>query len=54
MLTLFLLPDGIVETMMSYVKAIFTDGKLLIILALGIPLGFYLIKRVISIARISI
>jgi len=46
--TLFLLPDGLLEAMMEYVSAIFTDAKLLIILAIGIPLAFYVIKRMIS------
>jgi len=34
--------------MMDYVSAIFTDAKLLIILAIGVPLAFFVIKRVIS------
>jgi len=48
LLTLFTLPDGFLASMMDYVGAIFTDAKLLIILALGIPLAFYVIKNVIA------
>jgi hypothetical protein len=46
--TLFLLPDGFLSQMMDYVSAIFTDAKLLILLALGVPLAFYVIKNVIG------
>lgn len=45
---LFSLPDGFLAEMMSYVGAIFNDAKVLIILAIGVPLAFYIIKRVIA------
>jgi hypothetical protein len=48
MLTLFLLPDEFLGQMMDYVGAIFTDAMPLILLALGIPLAFYVIKNIIS------
>jgi hypothetical protein len=47
---LFSLPEGILPEMMDYVSAIFTDGKLLIILAIGVPMAFYFIKKIIALA----
>ncbi|GAH91933.1 unnamed protein product [marine sediment metagenome] len=45
---LFSLPEGLLAEMMTFVGAIFDDAKLLIILAIGIPLAFFVIKRAIS------
>jgi len=45
---LFSLPEGLLAEMMTYVGAIFDDAKLLIILAIGVPLAFFVIKRAIS------
>ena len=45
---LFSLPDGLLAEMMTYVGAIFDDAKVLIILAIGIPLAFYIIKKAIG------
>lgn len=45
---LFSLPEGYIGEMTSYVSAIFTDAKLLFILAIGVPLAFFIIRRVIA------
>ncbi|GAI58129.1 unnamed protein product [marine sediment metagenome] len=45
---LFSLPEGLLAEMMTYVGAIFDDAKLLIILAIGIPLAFFMIKKAIA------
>lgn len=47
---LFTLPDGFLDAMTNYVSAIFTDAKLLIILGIGLPLAFFIAKRVIALA----
>jgi len=45
---LFSLPDEFLAEMMTYVGAIFDDAKLLIILAIGVPLAFFMIKKAIG------
>ena len=45
---LFSLPEGILGELINYVSAIFTDAKLLILLAIGIPLAFYVIRKTIA------
>lgn len=45
------LPEGFVGDMLAYVGQLFTDLNLLIILVLGIPVGFWIITKVIGLVR---
>lgn len=47
-LTLFTLPEGVVASTTAYIGDVFTDAKVLIYLAIGIPLAFYVIKKVMT------
>jgi len=49
--TYLTLPEGFVTDTLTYVSDLFTDASLLIILAIGLPLGFWVIRKVISIVR---
>lgn len=42
--------SGDITTTASYVSGLFTDAKLLILLAVGVPLAFWIIKRSVAIA----
>jgi len=46
------LPEGFVTDCLAYVGNLFTDVSLLIILAIGLPLGFWVIRKVISLVRV--
>ena len=48
MLTLFTLPADTVSSTTAYIGDIFTDASLLIYMAIGIPLAFYVIKKVMG------
>jgi hypothetical protein len=48
MLTLFTLPEDAIASSTAYIGDIFTDTGALIWLAIGIPLAFYVIKKVIG------
>ena len=48
MLSLFTLPEGAVSSTTAYVGSLFSDISPFIWLAIGIPLGFYIIRKVIS------
>lgn len=50
MLSLFILPETYISEMTSYVGDIFTDSKALILMGLGLPIGFYIIKKLIALA----
>ena len=45
---MFNLPSDIVASSTAYIGSVFTDAKSLIALAIGIPLAFYVIKKVIA------
>jgi len=40
-----------ISDMLAYVGQLFTDTSLLIVLAIGLPLGFWVIRKVISLVR---
>ena len=40
--------NGIVESSLASVGAVFTDLWVIIALAIGVPLAFYIIRRVIA------
>jgi len=48
MLTLFTLPEGAVTTTTAFIGDIITDAGGFIWLAIGIPLGFYVVKKIIG------
>jgi hypothetical protein len=48
MLTLFTLPGNAVTTSLAYIGDLVTDVGPFVWLAIGIPLGFYVIKKVIG------
>jgi len=46
---MFSLPTDFVTSTVAYIGYLFTDLSGLIVIAVGIPLGFYVIKKVIGI-----
>lgn len=48
LLTLFTLPDTAIASTTAYIGDLFTDLGVFVWLAIGIPLGFYVISKVIS------
>jgi len=42
---------GFVTSTLAYVGQLFTDTSLIVMLAIGLPLGFWVIKKVISLVR---
>lgn len=42
---------GFITASLAYVGQLFTDMTLLIYLAIGLPLGFWIIRKVISLVR---
>lgn len=51
MLTVITVPVDMAEAMLAYAGTLFTDLSGLITLAVGVPLGFYVIKRVIGLVK---
>jgi len=43
--------SGSVATLMSYTTALFSDFWVLIALVIGIPLAFYVIRKIVSLVR---
>jgi hypothetical protein len=48
LLTLFTLPEGALASSTAFIGDIITDAGDFVWLAIGIPLGFYVIKKVIG------
>jgi hypothetical protein len=48
MLTLFTLPENVIATTTAYIGDLFTSAGALVWLAIGIPLAFYVVRKVIS------
>jgi hypothetical protein len=48
MLSLFTLPTDALSSTTAYIGSIITDVGPFVWLAIGIPLGFYVIKKVVS------
>jgi len=51
MLTLLTLPGDFVATTTAYIGEIFTDLQAIIAVVIGLPLGFWVIRKVISMFR---
>ncbi len=49
--TMITLPVDAVDVLLAHVGVLFTDLWVLIALAIGIPLAFYIIGKVISLVR---
>lgn len=45
------LPEGFVDDMLAYIGDLFTDVSLLLILIIGLPIAFWVIRKVISLVR---
>lgn len=48
MLSIITLPGSAVSDLMANVGVLFSDLWILLALAVGVPLGFYIIRKVIS------
>lgn len=42
---------GFITSMLAYVGNLFTDLNLLIVLVIGLPLAFWVVRKVISLVR---
>jgi len=51
LLSLIAIDEGMVASTTAYVGELFTDVKLLVILVIGLPLAFWVIRRVIGLVR---
>jgi len=51
MLTYITLPAEFITDVMAYAGGLFTDLQLVVILAIGLPLGFWVVRKVISLVR---
>lgn len=51
MFTIITVPVDMATSMLAYAGLLFTDLSGLITLAVGVPLGFYVIKRVIGLVK---
>lgn len=51
MLTIITLPVDFVGNMLAYSGTLFTDLSLLIIVAIGLPVGFWVIKKAIGLVK---
>ena len=51
MFTYITIPSGMPADLLAYSGTLFTDLSLLIVLAIGLPLGFWMIRKIISLVR---
>ena len=51
MLTMFTIPGTLVTTTLAYVGELFTDLNAIIAVVIGLPLGFWVIRKVIGMFR---
>lgn len=51
MLTYITVDAGIAADLLAYAGTLYTDLTLVIYLAIGLPLGFWVIRKVISLVR---
>jgi len=49
--TLITLPENMVASIMTYASDLFESVSLIVILVIGLPLGFWLARRVIGLVR---
>jgi hypothetical protein len=51
MLSILTVDTGNIDSILAYVGDVWTDFSLLIMLAIGLPLGFWVVRKVISLVR---
>lgn len=51
MLTYITIDGGLPAAVLAYAGDLFTDLNLVIYLAVGLPMAFYIIRRIISLVR---
>jgi len=51
MLTYITIPGTFPADLLAYAGDLFTDLNLIVILAIGLPMGFWVIRKVISLVR---
>jgi len=51
MLSVLTLPENFVASALVYVSDLFTDLSTILILVVGLPLGFWIIRKTISLVR---
>jgi len=51
MFTYITIPANMPADMLAYAGTLFTDLSLIVVLAVGLPLGFWVIRKVISLVR---
>jgi len=51
MLTIITVPSEFATQTLAYAGDLFTDLSLVIILAIGLPMGFWVIRKIISLVR---
>jgi len=51
MLSIIAVDSADVNSLLAYVGDVWTDFSLLILLAIGLPLGFWVVRKVISLVR---
>lgn len=50
---MFTLPTTAAADLTAYIGNVVTDGWVLISLAIGLPLAFYVVKRIIGLAKVK-
>lgn len=50
---MFTLPTTAQTDLLAFIGDVVTDGWVLIAMAIGIPLAFYVVKRVIGLAKVK-
>jgi hypothetical protein len=51
MLSILAVDTGITSSLLGYVGDVWSDFYLLAVLAIGLPLGFWVVRKVISLVR---
>jgi len=52
MLTYITIPSDFVASTTAYAGALFTDLNVLVVLAIGLPLAFWIIRKVVALVRV--
>lgn len=50
-MTIFTLPANVVSSITAYIGDIFIDVGMFIYLGIGVPIGFYFIKKIIDLFK---
>lgn len=52
MITLITLPEDFIATTTAYIGSLFTDIWIVVALVVGLPLGFWVVRRIIGLVRL--